>query len=50
MLRDKLFTYQKAPCTATWQQLLQSALIPRSYGAMDFIFGLIPSNTVFFFN
>ena len=34
-LRDKRFANHKAPCTAIWQQLLQSVLALRGCNAMD---------------
>ena len=36
-LRDKHFANHKTPCTAIWQQLLQSVLALRGCSAMDLI-------------
>ena len=37
-LRDKRFANHKAPCTAIWQQPLQSVLALRGYSATDIIY------------
>ena len=37
-LRDKRFAKHKAPCSAIWQQPLQSILALRSYSATDLLF------------